>query len=85
MNMHKCDKCGDDDNSVEPQALDSLYDYLCHACFFNANSKKRKALTPAQRQQRRRDKKAKVGLVKVELFLTPQNAIKVRDYAASFK
>ena len=48
-------------------------------------SREMTALTPAERQKRRRDKKAKDGLIKVELFLSPDDAARVRAYADKLK
>jgi len=39
-------------------------------------------LTPAERQQKRRDKKKESGLVKVEVYVTPALAVIIRELAA---
>ena len=41
------------------------------------------ALTTAERSKRKRDKKKESGLIKVEMYLTPTKAKKVRAFASS--
>ena len=42
-------------------------------------------LTPAQRQQRRRDKKKAAGLIKIEIWSKPEHEKKIRDYVKKLK